>query len=104
MQWPWCRLAATAPVRPLAWESPYAVSVALKDKEKPTKQTNKQTNKKKKPREREKKRKADLDCIEISFHFVRKAQRSRVEQSGVGRTDCCVFCECTLLVKFDCAT
>ena len=28
--WPWCRLAATAPVRPLAWEPPYAASVALK--------------------------------------------------------------------------
>ena len=26
----WCRLAATAPIRPLAWELPYAMSVALK--------------------------------------------------------------------------
>ena len=25
----WCRPVATAPFRPLAWESPYAVSVAL---------------------------------------------------------------------------
>ena len=28
--WLWCRLAATAPNRPLAWEPPYAMGVALK--------------------------------------------------------------------------
>ena len=28
--WLWCRLAATAPVRPLAWEPPYALGAALK--------------------------------------------------------------------------
>jgi len=28
--WLWCRLAATAPIRPLAWEPPYAVGAALK--------------------------------------------------------------------------
>ena len=26
----WCRLAAIAPIRPLAWEAAYAVGVALK--------------------------------------------------------------------------
>ena len=26
----WCRLAAAAPIAPLAWEPPYAVDVALK--------------------------------------------------------------------------
>ena len=30
--WLWYRLAAVAPMRPLAWEPPYAVSVALKSK------------------------------------------------------------------------
>ena len=30
--WPWHRLAATAPPRPLAWEPPYAVGMALKKK------------------------------------------------------------------------
>ena len=30
MLWLWCRPAATAPVRPLAWEPPYAAAVALK--------------------------------------------------------------------------
>ena len=36
--WLWHRLAGVAPIRPLAWEPPYAVGVALKGK-------NKQTNK-----------------------------------------------------------
>ena len=30
--WPWRRLAATAPIRPLAWEPPYAMGAALKSK------------------------------------------------------------------------
>ena len=28
--WLWCRLAATAPIRPLAWEPPFAMGAALK--------------------------------------------------------------------------
>ena len=28
--WLWSRLAGTAPIRPLAWEPPYATCVALK--------------------------------------------------------------------------
>ena len=27
--WLWCRLAATAPIQPLAWEPPYASGMAL---------------------------------------------------------------------------
>ena len=27
--WLWCRLVATGPIRPLAWEPPYAAGVAL---------------------------------------------------------------------------
>ena len=30
----WCRPAAVAPIGPLAWESPYAMGVALKTKQK----------------------------------------------------------------------
>ena len=37
--WLWHRPAAIAPIKPLAWEPPYAAGVALKDK-----RTNKQTN------------------------------------------------------------
>ena len=32
--WLWCRLVATAPIRPLAWEHPYATSMALKGQKK----------------------------------------------------------------------
>ena len=27
--WLWCRLVATIPIRPLAWDPPYAVGAAL---------------------------------------------------------------------------
>ena len=30
--WLWCRLAAAAPIGPLAWELPYASSAAIKIK------------------------------------------------------------------------
>ena len=32
--WLWCRLAAPAPVQPLAWEPPYATGAALKKDQK----------------------------------------------------------------------
>ena len=32
--WLWCRPAATAPIRLLAWEPPYAMGVALKKDQK----------------------------------------------------------------------
>ena len=32
--WLWCRLAAVAPIQPLAWELPYATGVAIKRKNK----------------------------------------------------------------------
>ena len=32
--WLWCRQAAIAPIRPLAWQPPYAAGVALKKKKK----------------------------------------------------------------------
>lgn len=34
LPWLWCRLAATAPIRLLAWEPPYATSAALKRQKK----------------------------------------------------------------------
>ena len=41
LPWLWCRLAAIAPIRPLGWEPPYAVGVALKrQKTKKQKQKN----------------------------------------------------------------
>ena len=43
--WLWCRQVATAPIRPLAWEPPYATGAALKSQK---------TKKKKKKKERKK--------------------------------------------------
>ena len=39
--WLWYRPAAAAPIRPLAWEPPYAVGAALKSKKTKTKTKNK---------------------------------------------------------------
>ena len=46
--WLWCRLAATAPVRPLAWEPPHGANVALEKAKRQKKEKN-QKKKKKKP-------------------------------------------------------
>ena len=35
--WLWYRLAASAPIPPPAWETPYAICAALKSKKKPLK-------------------------------------------------------------------
>ena len=35
--WLWCRLAATGPMGPLAWEPPYAMGVALEMPKRPKK-------------------------------------------------------------------
>ena len=44
--WLWCRLAATAPIGPLAWKPPYAAGAAL-EKGKKTKKKTKQNKQKK---------------------------------------------------------
>ena len=44
--WLWCRSAATAPIRHLAWELPYAVCVALKRQKKKKKEKKKEKKKK----------------------------------------------------------
>ena len=36
--WLWCRLAATAPIRPLDWEPPYAVGMETKKEKKKKKE------------------------------------------------------------------
>ena len=42
--WLWCRPAATAPIRPLPWEPPYATGAALKKKKKKKKKKDKNKN------------------------------------------------------------
>ena len=62
----WCRLAATAPIRPLAWELPYATGVAQekakrkKERERKRKKRKKEGRKERK-REREKERKKERE-------------------------------------------
>ena len=41
LMWLWCKLAAAGQIRPLAWEPPYAVSVALKRQKKTKKKKKK---------------------------------------------------------------
>ena len=43
LMWLWCRPVATAPIRPLAWEPPYALGAAL---EKTKKRQKKKKNRK----------------------------------------------------------
>ena len=43
LRWLWHRLSATALIRPLAWELPYAVGPALKSQKTKTKKNNKQS-------------------------------------------------------------
>ena len=38
--WLWCRPAATAPIRPLAWEPPYALGADIKKFKNPIEQKN----------------------------------------------------------------
>ena len=59
--WLWCRPAATAPIRPLAWEPPYAVGGAQE-----------MAKKKKKRKKRE-----DNDTMSSEIHHPQKILRSR---------------------------
>ena len=51
--WLWCRLAATAPIQPPDWETPYAVGMAPKRKKKRKKERKKKKRKERKELERE---------------------------------------------------
>ena len=55
--WLWCRPAPTALIRPLAWETPYAVGVALK-------------------RQKKKKKKRIILCLQVreSFHLLKETK------------------------------
>ena len=60
------RLAATAPIRPLAWEPPYAAGAAqeIAKRQKTNKQTKQETKTKTKPKQKTKKQnKQKTKCI-----------------------------------------
>ena len=67
--WLWCRLAAVAPIRFLAWEPPYAMGVALIRQ---NKQTNKQKTKKKEERKLQEKMGNLQEKCEILTRLINK--------------------------------
>ena len=78
--WLWCRPVAAAPIRPLAWEPPYAMGEALKRQK--AKQTNKnQPNKKddtaKDDRTRTKIQGSWPPGAPKTFHFIRPSLLSK---------------------------
>ena len=71
--WLWCRLAAVAPIRPLAWEPPYAAGAALKSKKEKRKRT----------------QELQLGCKLHQIHFQKFQLRSKLpkEQSSTTKAD-----------------
>ena len=58
--WLWHRPAAVAPIRPLAWELPYATGAALKSEKKKEGKRERNKEKERRKRKREKKKKNPL--------------------------------------------
>ena len=73
--WLWHRPGAVAPIRPLAWEPPYATGVALK---RPKTHTHTHKNKKtKKQKKRKKNRKDEGSYFKASAHGTGKFEHCR---------------------------
>ena len=68
--WLWCRPAAVAPIKPLAWEPPYASGAALKKKKEKT-EKQKLTNELRKPTNI--KKKVYYECIKYLWSSRRGA-------------------------------
>ena len=71
--WLWCSLAATAPIRPLAWELPCAAPVTPKAK--------KQTNKQKTTTESQRKRKIQL-MQSVQKNILDREERLSFKERG----------------------
>ena len=72
--WPWHRLVATAPIRPLAWEPPYAAGVALEMAKRQKKKKKKERKKeRRKERKKEKERKEEKNSISMYSRIIAKA-------------------------------
>ena len=79
--WLWRRLAETAPVRPLAWEPPCAMCVALKRQKTKDK-------KKKKERKKEKINKIDKPLVRLTKEKRERAQINKIRnEKGEVTTD-----------------
>ena len=69
----WCRLAAVAPIGPLAWEPPYAVGAALKRQKRKRKKGRKEGKKKK---ERTKKTKRNSTNLRTEVLYIPNTKKS----------------------------
>ena len=74
MLWLWCRLAAVAPVRPLAWEPPYAKGTVLKRKKRERekereREEGRKEGKRKEERERKQESKKEKNIFFIKYKF-----------------------------------
>ena len=63
--WLWCRLVATAPIRPLAWEPPYAAGAALEIATTTTTKDKKTKDKRQKKKKKKKNRKSPTTASKI---------------------------------------
>ena len=78
--WLWCRLAAVAPIQPLAWEPPYAVGAALK-RQKTKKKKKQKTNKQKKPQTKTKQKTSGTQFL----HFHQQYEQSKAFFAGLSQ-------------------
>ena len=74
--WLWCRPAATAPIRPLAWEPPCATGAAL-EKGKKTKKKKKKQKAKNTPRFQTKKKRKKKKKKERQEHKKKKKKKQQ---------------------------
>ena len=94
--WLWCRPMATAPIRPLAWEHPYAAGAALK----------RQKKKKKKKRLTEHEAGRPFKWIFLLLHmqakgFLWNTQALRGEGWHVWHFTCIIFFQQSCEAKWD---
>ena len=68
--WLWHRPAAEALIKPLAWEPPYAASVALKRQKKKEKKTKKEKTKKERKKKNKTKKRTLIDLLRYIFEKV----------------------------------
>ena len=67
--WLWHRPVATAPIRPLAWEPPYAVGLAL--------EKNKQTKKKQTKKKERKGEELDMELLSTSYNTCKDLEEGQ---------------------------
>ena len=83
LQWLWCRLVATALIRPLAWEPPYVMGAALNGQERGRKEGRKRKKRKKRKKEKKRKeRKKEKEGKRKKEEKERKKRKKGKERKG----------------------